>query len=184
MHKSYNVTAQTRRTACSKINSLKHHRIIEKHHECFSRHLIFWKMLRRAHSKHSTSRVSNPKLWSLDLHAGQSLTDALWTDSWLFPCFHLHYCVRPYFCAYPGSPQQRGAEGDVALCKSSGYKDLRWSILMILSIAITKRHELDCYELFCQNYFSSSYTSSPGTSEFHGSTSSWQANFVKCYESC
>lgn len=36
-------------------------------------------MLRYACSKHSTSWVSNPKLWGQDLHAGQSLTDALWT---------------------------------------------------------------------------------------------------------
>lgn len=63
----------------AKLISLKHHKIAEKHHECFSRHLIFWKMLRCTHSKHSTSRLSNPKLWSLDLHAGQSLNDALWT---------------------------------------------------------------------------------------------------------
>lgn len=36
-------------------------------------------MLRQACSKHSTSWVSNPKLWGPDLHAKQSLTDALWT---------------------------------------------------------------------------------------------------------
>lgn len=73
-------------------------------------------------------------------------------DSWLFLCFCLHFCFHSYFWAYPGSPLQRGAEGDVAVCKSSGYKDLRRSILMILSIAITKRHELDCHELFCQKW--------------------------------
>ena len=39
-------------------------------------------MLRCARSKHSTSRVSNPKLWSPDFQAGQSLTDALWTASY------------------------------------------------------------------------------------------------------
>lgn len=62
-----------------KLISLKHHKIGEKHHEYFSRYITFWKMLRCAHSKHSTSRVSNAKLWSPNLHTGQSYPDALWT---------------------------------------------------------------------------------------------------------
>lgn len=168
----------------AKLISLKHHKIAEKHHEFFSRHLIFWKMLRCTHSKHSTSRVSNPKLWSLDLHAGQSLNDALWTAG---------YSPASVFTSVSAPTsvliQDLRSKEELKVTwhcarKSTGYKDLRWSILMILSIAITERHELDCFELFCQNDFAPSYTLSPGTSYFHRSTPSWQANSVKCYESC
>lgn len=69
MHESCNVTAQMCKTAYSKI-SLKHHKIGEKHCECFSRHLIFCKILICAHSKHSISRVSNcvPQIYMQEKH--------------------------------------------------------------------------------------------------------------------
>lgn len=81
----------------------------------------YLEMLRYACSKHSTSWVSNPKQWDLDLQTGQSLTDALWTAGYA-PASMVSSVFAPALVLIQDLHSKEELK---ALCRSSGYKDLR-----------------------------------------------------------
>lgn len=163
----------------AKLISLKYHKIDEKHHKRFSRHLIFWKMVQCARSTHSTTGVSNfnscPHTSVQDNHllmlCGQlaiPLLPSSLPSLSLLALSRISTAKRSRRCRARAQAIRTWDDQYWWLFPLPSPKGVSWTVtcssVKMISLPAVPQAQV--------------------TSQFHGCSSSWQANSVKCSESC